>query len=803
MSVSPKDLCERLIHADSEEEVIGILESASYWDNPQCWRDLGDRKGNYGTSGAQQSLAVAALVEKLVNAVDARLMNECLLQRFKLEGPSAPPSVRHAVAKFIQGLKDSDESNGLIENMLPEERNEQAKKITLAATGAKPPGKPSISIVDEGEGQTPEQIPHTFMSLNDSNKLRVPFVQGRYNMGGTGALRFCGKNKMQLIVTRRNPAIASGDHQDDGKWGFTVARREKPKGGDRRSVYRYLAPMGADDKRQGGVLRFTSESLPLKPKGNEPYVDELRHGSLVKLYEYKYPSRSHILRRDGLLRQVDVRLPSPALPIMFHECRNFRGHAGSFNTPCTGLSVRLSDNKDGNVEDIFHDSLTIEGQEFSIRYYVFKEGKTKTYLNKSGGVLFLVNGQVQGELSAGFYRRNKISFDYIADSLLACVDCSKLDPVSHEELFMTNRENLAMDADFTANVITELEKKVSESGPLNSANYRRQNEKLQKDVLDDKALEDIMQKLMRKSPTLNALFLKGEKIASPKSQSYVGSQSNFEGKEFPTYFHFKKKKAGEIISKKCEHGRRLRIDFDTDAKNDYFERTKDSGYYKVFAYKDGHDVEIPNHSMTPYNGTARFHMPLPGAFKAGDEFTLKFEVGDIARPEPFFNQAKMQVIPYVATESNPGTPRVPPSDPDGDDHLVSSKLSMPKIYSVKEKNWDKHGFDKSSALKIYRNKNNDGDESKKSYNFYVNEDNEYLHQELRVSKGNDDLLRRQFTVGLVLIGLSLIYKAKEGEEESIADHVFSVTSAEAMVLIPMINSLSPLSLKDIKIAEEN
>ena len=48
-------------------------------------------------------------------------------------------------------------------------------------------------------------MPDTFLSLDKSNKLRIPFVQGKFNMGGTGVFEFCGPNGLQLIVTRRNP----------------------------------------------------------------------------------------------------------------------------------------------------------------------------------------------------------------------------------------------------------------------------------------------------------------------------------------------------------------------------------------------------------------------------------------------------------------------------------------------------------------------------------------------------------------------------------------------------------------------
>jgi|SRR6516164_1026093 hypothetical protein len=40
-----------------------------------------------------------------------------------------------------------------------------------------------FTVSDNGEGQTPDKMPYTLLSLDRSNKLRVPFVQGKFNMG--------------------------------------------------------------------------------------------------------------------------------------------------------------------------------------------------------------------------------------------------------------------------------------------------------------------------------------------------------------------------------------------------------------------------------------------------------------------------------------------------------------------------------------------------------------------------------------------------------------------------------------------
>lgn len=57
-------------------------------------------------------------------------------------------------------------------------------------------------IYDNGEGQHPKDFESTFLSLMRGNKNEIHFVQGKYNMGGSGAIVFCGKG-YQLIGSKR------------------------------------------------------------------------------------------------------------------------------------------------------------------------------------------------------------------------------------------------------------------------------------------------------------------------------------------------------------------------------------------------------------------------------------------------------------------------------------------------------------------------------------------------------------------------------------------------------------------------
>ena len=240
-----------LLKADDEDTVTSILKSKGYWDKPEVWREYGDRSGNFSTIGNQQSRPEAALVEKIVNSVDARLMNACQVEGIDPTTHDAPISIRHAVANFYEGREIVAQSGGTIRDWPISKRTEEARNITLAATGTR--RNTCLTIADTGEGQTPNRLPETFLSIDRENKLRVPFVQGKFNMGGTGALKFCGDKRFQLVISRRNPAIVAAMKEEDSSshlWGFTIVRRELPRqetGAVRNSVYKYLAPVSSAD----------------------------------------------------------------------------------------------------------------------------------------------------------------------------------------------------------------------------------------------------------------------------------------------------------------------------------------------------------------------------------------------------------------------------------------------------------------------------------------------------------------------------------------------------------------------------
>lgn len=809
-----RDLCLQLLQADSGTDVIKILKAAGYWDNPMDWRFYGDNENNFSTIGNQQSRSDAALVEKLVNAVDARLMNECMIHGIDPEGPNAPQTIRDAVARFFDETVATPSSvAGLIQEWPNKKRTDISRGITLAATGTR--SAPSLSIFDCGEGQTPSSFPTTILSLNKSNKLRIPFVQGKFNMGGTGALKFCGKHHLQLIISRRNPKLNSTPHltDRDGEWGFTLIRREAPQDGARSSMYTYLAPVDVRKGRDGAILSFESADLPIRPRGNNAYTESASWGTLIKLYEYQLPpsERSHILRRDGLLSKTNLLLPEVGLPMRFHECRDFGGaEERSFENSVTGLRVRLDENRGGNLEPEFPVStgFRTNGEDFIATIYAFKTGAAASY-RRNEGIIFTVNGQTHGHLTIDFFRRTRVGLSHLADSLLIIVDCSKLSIDAKEDLFMNSRDRLS-NGELKTAIERELQDLLKGHAGLRQLRERRRREQVEERLTDDKPLEEVLKSLVRRSPTLATLFLSGGRASNPfKSRSVAESESDFVGVRHPNYFKFLKLPYGQHLKRDCHIGQRFRVLFETDAANDYFSRDIDTGEQVLEIISDSQWQPVTEYALNLYNGVGALSVILPFGAEAGDHLSYRLVVSDPTRAVPFTNQFDMTIRPETSKTSGGNRRRNSPGPQSGSQRDTPWGIELPKRRPIHEPQWATEGFTPTTAVKALHQLITDKDGTEHdSYEFLINMDNIHLKRFLKEEAPQDEdtrIFETQFDIGLVLIGLAIIHHANqtlstpehEDEDEiNVLDQVAIATEAIAPIILPLIAILGSLDPTD-------
>lgn len=834
-----KNFCLELLKADTEKEVIALLDEKQLWPTPQVWRLYGDRENNFSTIGNQQSRPDAALVEKLINSEDARLMSDCLRRGIDPQGPEAPKTIREAVARFFDEKNGTQNPNAGKIGLWPDPKRRQvARGITLSATGASPKvGRPCFTISDAGEGQTPDMLPETLLSLDRSNKLRIPFVQGKFNMGGTGILKFCGKHNLELVISKRNPSILDNDGKpSDPHWGFTIVRREEPIGIARSSVYTYLAPVDSDkNPNKGGVLRFTADELPIFPEGNLAYTRNAAWGTAIKLYEFggatSIFSSTHILRKDGLLSRLDLLLAEPALPIRLHECRpSYGGHPGSFDTTLTGLVVRLEDDHSENLEPDFPVTcpLSVDGESMVATIYAFKKGKAETY-RRDEGIVFTVNGQMHGNLTKSFFSRQKAGrLNYIADSLLVIVDCSNISGRAREDLFMNSRDRLSHNP-FRQAIESQLEVMLHDDTRLRALKERRRAEEIQSKLAEEKPLEDILESILKQSPSLASLFLTGVRASNPfKTVTVSQEEEKFEGKTHPTYFKFKGKDYGRELIRECHINQRCRVTFETDAVNDYFKRQVNSGSFSLFRVS-GQDRSSVSDYVGPHlqNGIAVLNIALPANCEVNDQLEFEAVLSDPVLLNDFVNRFRLTVkAELVPDPGEHGKTRKPPSQLPGKERELPSGISIPNIIPIYEKDWNTFDppFDRYSALRIGitdepGDQANADDENRHDvFDFKINMDNVFLKTELKSTKNDIELIQKRWQYALVLVGLALLHEdrqqrkanhdgngsigangprddAEDGNSETIEDKVAKVSTALAPVLLPMIDSLGSLDVE--------
>ena len=227
-----RDLLDALLSAQTEDDVHSCLDRAGVLDDAY-WLPYGGQSNNSGTFLNQQADARGALIEKIVNSIDAVLTRHAY-EKGDFESGNLPESMFEAAERYFN-VRD-----GKLHNITRAERSRlAAQSVQVVFTGDR--RRPTITVVDQGEGQTPRRFPETFLSLSADNKRKIPFVQGKFNMGSAGAVPFCGtEHHYQLILSRRYPAATEAD----GRWGFTVVRRRRPEADEKTSIFQYLAPDG-------------------------------------------------------------------------------------------------------------------------------------------------------------------------------------------------------------------------------------------------------------------------------------------------------------------------------------------------------------------------------------------------------------------------------------------------------------------------------------------------------------------------------------------------------------------------------
>ena len=629
-----KQLFEKLFFAKTEQEVDKIINTYPNIFQQENWDPLGGSENNFGVIENQQSAPIAALIEKITNSIDAVLMKKCMEAGIDPKSTQAPKSMDKARTAFFPNHRDWD---------MPSFRNLQAESIQILADG--PKRNTSLIIYDDGEGQHPEKFEDTFLSLLRGNKNEIHFVQGKYNMGGSGTIVFCGKKRYQLIASKR--------YDNTGQFGFTLIREHplsKAEESTKKSTwYEYL-------KIDGKIPAFdaTQQDLGL-------FKRKFTTGTIIKLYSYDLPTGISDISRD-LNQSINEYLFEPVLPVYTIESEK-RYPQSSLRRGLYGLKRRLEqeDNKK-YVEDPFSEDFDEElFGKMKVTCYVFKtkiddrsvketkETIQREFFKNNMSVLFSINGQVHGHYTSEFITRS-LKFNLLKQHLLIHVDCSNMKSNFRKELFMASRDRLK-DGEETRSLrkyladklgakgsrLSEIHKRRKDSITVESKDTKELIKSIAKNITQNKELLKLLDQTLNldlKSNGNNNKNTNGSTRKKPRQKEL----QPFNPQRFPAIFKRRTNGKSEHDVVTIPINGEKTILFDTDVKNNYFDRTEEPGELKIaiLDYKtndsDGGNApgkvdridDIFNvRKSSPQDGTIKIHLNPTEVVHVGNEVKIK------------------------------------------------------------------------------------------------------------------------------------------------------------------------------------
>ena len=646
-----KKLCMDIYNCQSYNELYNLVHSNELLNNPNNWTPYGNNPNNCGTFENQQAKPEAALVEKLTNSIDAILTKECLTRGIDPNSASAdvPKTMGEAIEKFYGITK------GRWENAGAQKRREIANNLQILVTGDKQ--TPNITIYDHGEGQLPANFPNTFLSLHKGNKMGIPFVQGKFNMGSTGAILFCGGDeKYQLILSRRSKELCSAEEYI---YGFTLVRKHPLSDEEERTKkstwYEYFTI-------DGKVPTFSADSLALGLDKNQPFID----GTIVKMYSYELSRGCQSDATFDLWRELNTLLYDSALPILICEQREYRGHSKEklMLGNKTRINIDERDKKYKTLSFALHDISTF-GAEIPIEITIFSQNVKNSEFIRGRSVIFTLNGQTQGTENKTFISID-LGFRQLREYMLICVDCTNIKTSVRNEMFMSSRDRMR-EGKYYSMLKEQLISLLKNEDSLKKLNQEYKG----KELLESKDDKDLIQNLFANLKgnenirhllsDLKGLYAFSKTIESPKDSSHLNQKKKEVEKpklvRFPSYFKVKnlKEKDGKLY-KAVSLGGKGSVTFETNAENEFLTRNIDKGELEVtiLGYNGtGNGGDNPKPPVV-HDEKLRISRsgPNDGEIKLSFEPTDKAEVGDI-----FEISAKMisasgefEVIVFVGIE---------------------------------------------------------------------------------------------------------------------------------------------------------
>jgi len=646
-----KEVCIKLLNAESEAEVSEIIDFYAEFSDQNNWSPLDRRETNFNMTSNQASDGGKALTELMTNMVDAVLMKRAYKKGIDPKSRKAPRTMYDAVDTLVKDLRGGKLT--YLDHKDPWLIDFAQKNLVIGITGAKSKrqGLPSYTFVDNGEGQSPDNFEDTFLSLSAGHKKSIPFVQGKFNMGSSGVLGYCGTSWYKLIVSRCY----------DGKspWGWTIMRR-RPGDAEELPIAEYFIP------RKTGIPFFEEDYMyPFNTSVGKCYDGVfLKTGTIIKLYDYNV-GRAHLSFRGARETMIE-NLVETILPFRLLDFRQTPDKSrggdraeGIDPRPFYGMEyLLLRSHKESDAED--EEDAAGEGKIFVGQFEDNKLGRITVNAvplkrklpgwlkNSKNRVFHAVNGQVQFKQTRG-YLSQSCGFPALKDRVVLIVDASRLTFTAHAEVWKGDREHIrnTLWGERYKDIVTTT---VKESEALKGLQQKIAKQELERTTESES--DELFQKLVDSDRNFAGLLSsRNPKVRLPSAGGEHGKESGsgeFEGKYSPTFLRLEER--SKIVDLPINRTRPVTAR--TDAENGYLNRSDNRGRVLI-------DTEIRAKFTIRehlHNGRLVLYFdPNRDALKIGD--TLTFEIGlkDDAIPET--TKSEELVIRVVDREKESGEKR--------------------------------------------------------------------------------------------------------------------------------------------------
>ena len=425
------------------------------------WTALGQRESNRGVVEVSVDPG-RSLIERLTNGIDAILEAE----HERHSGMPVCRTPREASAAWL-----SVPSEGL-SSMTPAQRRALAQQTIIRILPGDGREKRIVEVEDRGIGITPEQMPKTILSLNESNKLQKHYLAGTYGQGGSSTFAI---SKYALIASRY------GDHPTVG---FTVVR------------FQDLPP---EEYKTGWYVYLTHNSSVLQVELSQK---EFPAGTKIRHFGYDLSDYSSPLGPNSVYGLLNEMLFDPVLPVWLdnrvHDYR--RVIKGSRNA----LNGAVDEGDEGRGPSLSHHvpmfliSLGDFGR-IGIEYWALERSTKQNkvpiaaFVNPAKPIILTLHGQNHAELSRALIKKDA-DLPYLTQRLICHLDCNVLSSAAKRALFASTREDVRRGVIYTM-VLQELIRALQSDDELRRLNNEAKQESLRE--RDESAVQQMRSEVAR------------------------------------------------------------------------------------------------------------------------------------------------------------------------------------------------------------------------------------------------------------------------------------------------------------------